>query len=85
MKGINQILLQIVMIVLLFTFVSVGLAVMGAVFEYALFAEFWHLAFIGFIMILVALTLMFLIYILDQSINSYRKLDQDDRKYGIDL
>jgi hypothetical protein len=79
MKGINQILLQIVMILLFFTFISVALSAMGTVFEYMLLVKFWYLAFFGIIMIAVTLTLMCLIYILDQSISNYRKLDRDER------
>jgi hypothetical protein len=50
-----------------------------------LLVKFWYLAFFGIIMIAVTLTLMCLIYILDQGVSNYRKLDQDERKYGIDL
>lgn len=73
MKGINQFLLQVVMILLFFTFVSVVLSTTGAVLENTFLAKFWYLAFFGVMMTLVTLTLMCLIYLLNLGISKHQQ------------
>jgi uncharacterized membrane protein len=73
MKGINQILLQILMILLFFTFVSVALSTTGTVLENALLVKFWVLALYGFMMIMVTLALMCLIYLMNLGISNYQQ------------
>jgi uncharacterized membrane protein len=73
MIGINQILLQILMILLFFTFVSVALSTTGTVLENALLVKFWVLALYGFMMIMVTLALMCLIYLMNLGISNYQQ------------
>ena len=85
MKGVNQFLIQVVMVLLFFTFASVSISTLGAVIDSVYLTKFWYLAFFSLIMIIVTLALVILMYVLNQGIKSYRNSQHTRGRYGVEL